>query len=105
MTPGGYATLLDKLIRFVHVAMVLEGGYGLDPLADFVSACVKVLLGDRSDINSQITSLPFDTTVNMVTETCQTHKPFWKAFKKDIPEEITSRSIPFTRDVEGGRKV
>jgi hypothetical protein len=48
--------------------MVLEGGYNLDSLSSSVSACIKVLLGDRNCIHSKLTSLPYDTTVKLVLE-------------------------------------
>uniref|UniRef100_A0A0E0LN00 histone deacetylase n=1 Tax=Oryza punctata TaxID=4537 RepID=A0A0E0LN00_ORYPU len=49
ITPKGYALLLTKLLGFSQgrIVMALEGGYNLRSIANSVSACAKVLLGDK----------------------------------------------------------
>ncbi|CAN6219330.1 unnamed protein product [Urochloa humidicola] len=104
MTPAGYATLLDKIMKLGRpIVMALEGGYSVDALPNCVSACVKVLLGDPSPIHSEMKSLPYETTVLMVEKLRQTLSPTWKVLSKDIPKEM-SRSIPVPEELKDGSK-
>lgn len=95
VTPNGFASLLQMLMKFGRLVMVLEGGYNLEALSESVSACIKVLLGEKSCIPLERTILPYNTTWEAIIETREVLKPFWGVFKTDIPEAITSKSIPY----------
>ncbi|XP_048532113.1 histone deacetylase 5-like [Triticum urartu] len=95
VTPNGFATLLQMLMKFDRLVMVLEGGYNLDALSESVSACIEVLLGEKSCIPLDRTILPYSTTWEAIIETRKVLKPFWDACKPDIPEGIRSKSIPY----------
>lgn len=82
ITPACYSHLLSPLMTLAQgkVAVILEGGYCLESLAEGAALTLRTLLGDPSPIME-----PLDTPCDIITETIlnciYTHRPYWKVLQ------------------------
>lgn len=89
----GYATVLNKLMELNKgVVLILEGGYNLDVTSECSSSCVKVLLGDKSEVKNAAEYFPLESTWNAVLELRELLKPQWtNVFTSEVPEEVLAK--------------
>ncbi|BAF22119.1 histone deacetylase 5 [Oryza sativa Japonica Group] len=95
ITPNGYALLLTKLLGFAQgrIVMALEGGYNLRSIANSVSACAKVLLGDKFRFDTPDMQ-PFESSWRVIQAVRDELKTFWPVLSNRLPENISLRSRP-----------
>jgi acetoin utilization deacetylase AcuC-like enzyme len=80
VTTSGFATLCRMVADLAErqsdgrLALVLEGGYDLDGLAEGVRACVDVLSGKAPDAEAEVAEVPA-----IVQEICAFHSHRWPA--------------------------
>ncbi|XP_040381717.1 histone deacetylase 5 isoform X1 [Oryza brachyantha] len=95
ITPNGYALLLTKLLGFAQgrIVMALEGGYNLRSIANSVSACAKVLLGDKFRYDAPDMQ-PFESSWRVIQAVRDELKTLWPVLSSRLPENVSLRSRP-----------
>ncbi|KAG8099434.1 hypothetical protein GUJ93_ZPchr0013g36706 [Zizania palustris] len=101
ITPNGYSMLLTKLLGFAQgrIVMALEGGYNLRSIANSVTACAKVLLGDKFTIGTPEMQ-PFESTWRIIQEVRDELKTCWPILSSKLPENVSLRSRPSQTEVK-----
>lgn len=80
ITPACYSHLLSSLMPFAQgrLAVVLEGGYCLDSLAEGAAITLKTLLGDPCP-NMEPLEPPCDSIQETIFNCITAHRPYWKS--------------------------
>ncbi len=81
VTPGGYAQMTHALTSLCDgkVAVVLEGGYNPDAVADSAHAVTEVILARRTVEPKE--TVASTIAANTVREVCRFHQRYWKSLK------------------------
>jgi histone deacetylase 6 len=79
ITPACYSHLLSPLMSLAQgrVAVVLEGGYCLESLAESAAITLKTLLGDPCP-HLQTLEAPSDSIQETILNCIFAHKKYWK---------------------------
>ncbi|CAL0307183.1 unnamed protein product [Lupinus luteus] len=95
ITPFGYSVLLEKLMNFAEgrIALVLEGGYNLDSIANSMHACVEVLL-EGKPVTESSEAYPFESTWRVIKAVRQELSPFWPCLASELPEDLICLVAP-----------
>lgn len=82
ITPACYAHLLSPLLALAEgkVAVVLEGGYCLESLAESAAITLKTLLGDPCPLMENLDE-PCDTIQEVILNSIYVHKEFWNCLQ------------------------
>lgn len=79
ITPACYAHLISPLMAFAsgRVAVVLEGGYCLESLAEGAAITLRTLLGDPCPLMEPLDE-PCQSIQDSILNCIHSHRPFWK---------------------------
>ncbi|XP_031628963.1 histone deacetylase 6 isoform X2 [Contarinia nasturtii] len=82
ITPACYAHLVSPLMTLANgrVAVVLEGGYCLDSLAEGAAITLKTLLGDPCPLLEPLNP-PCDSMVESIMNCIYSHRKYWKCLQ------------------------
>lgn len=80
ITPAAYAHLVSPLLTLAQgrVAVILEGGYCLDSLAEGASITLKTLLGDPCPLMEPLDE-PCDSIRDSILNCTIAHRPYWSS--------------------------
>jgi len=87
VTPWGFAQMTQMLAGLAQgkVLMVLEGGYNVPIVAECVSECMRVLLGDGCIIRHDPIGAPTAAAVQAVDCTLYHISRFWSSLPQRVP--------------------
>ncbi|KAL5014978.1 hypothetical protein ScPMuIL_009248 [Solemya velum] len=92
LTPAGYGHMTHMLSSLANgkIILVLEGGYNLESLANCMSSCVAVLLGEP--VPSYSYTQPKKSAVKTICDVLDVQKKYWEClkFRVSIPQPQTS---------------
>lgn len=82
ITPACYAHLVSPLLPFAQgkVAVVLEGGYCLDSLAEGAAITLRTLLNDPCPLMEPLHE-PCESIQDSILNCIHAHLPFWKSLQ------------------------
>lgn len=82
ITPAAYAHLVSPLLSLAHgrVAVVLEGGYCLESLAEGAAITLKTLLGDPCPLIEPIDE-PCKSLQDSILNCIHAHRPYWNSLQ------------------------
>lgn len=82
ITPAAYAHLVSPLLTLAQgrVAVVLEGGYCLDSLAEGAAITLKTLLGDPCPLIEPVEE-PNDSIQETILNCIHAHRPHWNSLQ------------------------
>lgn len=82
ISPAGYAHLVSPLMALAQgkIAVVLEGGYCLESLAEGASMTLKTLLGDPCPLLEPLDE-PCESIQDSILNCIHSHKAFWKCLQ------------------------
>lgn len=82
LTPACYAHLVSPLMPFAHgkIAVVLEGGYCLESLAEGAAITLRTLLGDPCPLMEPLDE-PCESVQDSIYNCIHSHRPFWKSLQ------------------------
>lgn len=82
ITPACYAHLISPLLPFAQgkIAVVLEGGYCLEALAEGAAITLKTLLGDPCPLMEPLDE-PCESIQDSILNCIYTHRPYWKSLQ------------------------
>lgn len=82
VTPACYAHLITPLMSLAQgrIAVILEGGYCLESLAESAAITLKTLLGDPCPKIPSISKLQ-ETIPDSILNCIYSHKPYWNCLK------------------------
>lgn len=82
ITPAFYPHLLNPLLALAQgrVAVVLEGGYCLESLAEGAALTLRTLLGDPCP-KLQNLDPPSDSIQESILNCINSHRPYWKCLQ------------------------
>lgn len=83
ITPACYAHLLAPLMTLAsgRVAVILEGGYCLQSLAEGASLTLRTLLGDPCPLLVEPVASPCDSMRETILNCLHAHRPYWKSLQ------------------------
>lgn len=83
ITPACYAHLLAPLMTLASgkVAVILEGGYCLQSLAEGASLTLRTLLGDPCPGLVERIEPPCDSMRETILNCVHAHRPYWKSLQ------------------------
>lgn len=83
VTPAAYAHLVAPLMSLAggRVAVILEGGYCLQSLAEGASLTLRALLGDPSPLLVEPITAPCDSMRETILNCVSAHRPYWKSLQ------------------------
>lgn len=81
ITPAAYAHLVAPLMSLANgrVAVILEGGYCLQSLAEGASLTLRTLLGDPCPLLVDPVVAPCDSMRETILNCVHAHRPYWKS--------------------------
>lgn len=82
ITPAAYAHLVAPLMTLAQgrVAVVLEGGYCLDSLAEGAAITLKTLLGDPCPLIEPVDE-PCESMQESILNCINAHRPYWNSLQ------------------------
>lgn len=82
ITPAFYAHLLSPLLALASgkVAVILEGGYCLESLAESAALTLRTLLGDPCPTISTLEP-PCSSIRNTILNVIYSHRPYWRCYE------------------------
>lgn len=83
VTPACYAHLINPLLQLANgrVAVILEGGYCLESLAEGAAITLRALLGDPSPILVETVEPPSDLMQEAILNCIYTHRAYWRCLQ------------------------
>lgn len=83
ITPAFYSHLLSPLLLMAQgrVAVVLEGGYCLESLAEGCALTLKTLLGDPAPRLAEALQPPSESMQASILNCIYSHRKYWKCLQ------------------------
>lgn len=84
--PAGYGAMTHSLLGVARgkMAVILEGGYNLDAIANLALAVAKVLVGEPPE--NTISTQPCAEAVEVVDQVIKVQLKYWKCLRHGVPE-------------------
>ncbi|XP_055910185.1 histone deacetylase 6 isoform X1 [Eupeodes corollae] len=83
VTPAFYPHLLNSFVKLAQskIAVILEGGYCLESLAEGAALTLKTLLGDPCPLYVEDLTPPCESVQDTILNCIYAHRPFWRCLQ------------------------